>query len=65
MNDVLALLTCLGVMCGASALAYRWIARWQQPRIPAAPDNQPGRDSTALWECRHIDRQPLARKEKP
>lgn len=67
MNDVLALLACLGVMCGASGLAYRWIAHWQQPRIPAAPDNQPGRDVGLYLACRRIDRQPThqPRKEKP
>lgn len=64
MNDVLALLTCLGVMCGASALAYRRIARWQQPPIPAAPDNQPGRDVDLYLDCRHIDRQPTHQPRK-
>jgi peptidoglycan/LPS O-acetylase OafA/YrhL len=28
--DVLLLLACLAVMCGASALSYRLIARWER-----------------------------------
>ncbi|MFI6033009.1 hypothetical protein ACIBBD_02265 [Streptomyces sp. NPDC051315] len=65
MNDVVLLLACLAVMCGASALSYRLITGWgSRHNVPAAPDNTPGRDPHLLSACQHIANND-ARKEKP
>jgi hypothetical protein len=43
-----------------------WHAIAGPRRIPAAPDNQPGRDTAALRTCRHISALPTtSRKENP
>jgi len=43
-----------------------WHAIAGPRRIPAAPDNQPGRDTAALTVCRHINVLPTtSRKENP
>ena len=64
MNDVALLLACLAVMVIPVAIHHRLLARAAARRIPAAPDNQPGRDTTALWTCRRINALPAtSRKE--
>jgi hypothetical protein len=60
----LAYLACMAVMVIPVAIQCRLLARAARRSIPAAPDNQPGRDPQLLWECRYIDRQP-PRKETP
>lgn len=55
------------VVVGVSAIVHS-IRGGRPRRLPAAPDNQPGRDTEALWACRRIAAQPTAtqpRKEKP
>jgi hypothetical protein len=51
----------------APSIAWAAHTAWRDRRhLPAAPDNQPGTDITALQTCRHINALPLAsRKEKP
>ena len=46
-------------------LGRRITDRRQQQSTPAAPDNQPGTDTSALWTCRRILRATETRKEKP
>ncbi|QCX81182.1 hypothetical protein C9F11_37995 [Streptomyces sp. YIM 121038] len=67
----------VSVLCGAAAAgialgvqaALHWARtrRLRQPQVPAAPDNQPGTNTDALWECRriHATSNPQTRKEKP
>jgi hypothetical protein len=45
------------------AWQHRQLRRAARRSIPAAPDNQPGRDDHLLADCQHIDRQ--TRKETP
>lgn len=59
----LAYLAVMAVIVIPVAIHCRLLDRAAARRIPAAPDNQPGRDPQLLWECRHIARQ--ARKETP
>lgn len=34
---------------------YAIVRGLRRPTVPAADDNEPGRDVDALWECRRID----------
>ncbi|MFF1709262.1 hypothetical protein [Streptomyces sp. NPDC058268] len=48
------------VIAGISATVtvfglYAIIRGLRRPTVPAADDNEPGRDVDALWECRRID----------
>lgn len=50
----------VALLAGASAAItvvglYAIIRGLRRPPIPAADDNQRGRDADALWECRRID----------
>jgi hypothetical protein len=61
----------------AARAALAALTFWRH--LPAAPDNQPGRDTDALWTCRRISALPVTdpdisrtairylrnRKEKP
>ncbi|MGY1579196.1 hypothetical protein [Streptomyces sp. MN13] len=58
----------LAVAAGALAVGVWavWHAVTGRPRIPAAPDNQPGHDADALIVCRRISALPTSRrKENP
>ncbi|GGV46172.1 hypothetical protein [Streptomyces spectabilis] len=57
--------TAAGVALGVQA-ALHWVRSRRSPRIPAAPDNQPGTNTDDLWECRriHATNQPHTGEEK-
>jgi hypothetical protein len=53
------------LLAPGAVMAARSLWR-ERHRIPAAPDNQPGRDDIALATCRRIARIPAqTRKENP
>lgn len=57
-------LAVMAVMVIPVAWQHRQLRRAARRSIPAAPDNQPGRDTTALWTCRRINALPAtSRKE--
>jgi hypothetical protein len=58
-------LAVMAVMVIPVAWQHRQLRRAARRSVPAAPDNQPGRDPQLLWECRRIDRQTPRKETRP
>lgn len=65
MPGLLALATITIVGALAITVAFRRLHQAAHRSIPAAPDNQPGTDTSTLTTCQRIAAQPAtSRKEK-
>ncbi|MFG2352638.1 hypothetical protein [Streptomyces sp. NPDC048521] len=59
---MIARLIPFALVAPGAVIALRTLWR-ERTRLPAAPDNQPGTDTEALWTCRRIMRATETRKE--